>query len=919
MNKTSKDEVIARVKPLLENAIDWETYKQWADSGELPLQTVQGVEKVAAAEGLKHYAYHLMGVNAFDGSKLRERANISQEIDWKAGGIPYQSRNESGHDDKATSEKQYNDHTKSIEKRGDELTAAAAILALRFGAPSGMQKIWEKAQVAIEDSYERKFASATGVSSLIEAGAFDLEYEDIQKLVQEIASEKGLSPPKQEKTAAVSSFHNDISQREWVKASFANYPNGESHKNCIAMRWLWERFPEQLTDLYHAHEVRDYEDHKLSVYSLGGKVIATYDQNSQTLTEGSFGGISVDDYATKQGLDGAVKISQRVTLYGRSPLNPENYTPSLEALLNGPEGLATEEIPIWKELLGHLLSSEKELETSAEIKTALEQGESLDAEKIDRYLNYLSEIGILKAYDRKVGSNASSLVYQLSPEHEYLRTEFISRRDTQIINDIKKVVPHTNGAANALYAFLNQKENPIEIKLGDKILDIGSTTLTPLERVMHGIEDEEGKTYVDGKGGLKKAFGMPDGRVFLIPNMDTISIKSPDKAEGLAKRWNRVIKEEKMLSDAMRNIGIEAQEISIEPLKVGEHEVPVMVAPRFKTLSQNGLEILDRKNRDTSEVSTMLFGNSQNIEDAEYLQSIMQNLVADSATLIEHGYSFGSDTLNLAIRDSSSNPSAGGVLGEGDKKLRLFLFDFSQKESKYTGKKIKVIDENGEFDSKEIRILAENYIKQSYNGLKAVLPDVEIEEIIQKDNNYSNLYDVEKVLDKSFSEIRVKLVDQLEADIKERLTKLPKAERKERFGVIEAKKEVASQTTPNSASTPATNESQTSMSSSSSNNDEKEKVGFSKTTKTLMGMIGLGGAAYAVAGGEKETEEKQQQAQAKGEEFKPKKRWFMRALAAVGALLALDVAARGDNAILGAHTAKYLNSGKSLGGGFLGK
>ncbi|MDG1286578.1 MAG: hypothetical protein P8P30_03325 [Rickettsiales bacterium] len=77
----------------------------------------------------------------------------------------------------------------------------------------------------------------------------------------------------------------------------------------------------------------------------------------------------------------------------------------------------------------------------------------------------------------------------------------------------------------------------------------------------------------------------------------------------------------------------------------------------------------------------------------------------------------------------------------------------------------------------------------------------------------------------------------------------------------------------------------------------------------------MGSAAYAVAGGERKTAEKKQQAESQGKEFKPKKRWFARIVAAVAAVLTIDAVVRGDQSILGKHTAKYIGSlGNGIGG-----
>lgn len=302
-----------------------------------------------------------------------------------------------------------------------------------------------------------------------------------------------------------------------------------------------------------------------------------------------------------------------------------------------------------------------------------------------------------------------------------------------------------------------------QLRIGNRELIIGSTG-DPLEREIYNIPIEPGKIYVDGKGGFKRVFRLPDGKAMAIPNLDALSFSHPEAAESYAAIWERAVNEEKEYSRRARAAGLEAQDIEIEFLHINEHTLPVMVMPSFARLSEEGLQVRDYKSPHSSCGHSMLFGTPQNLEDPDYFRSIIHPLLDDAALAITHNLSFGSDTCNLAILDTAETPahdrSTLELFNHRKQKLRLFFFDFSSKTGPRNDSNLELLDEQGNVDKLFINICAGGYVSLAFCALRAAIRDDEIECILalKKDcsspHDYQDEYTLRDVIDNHFKSMK---------------------------------------------------------------------------------------------------------------------------------------------------------------------
>jgi hypothetical protein len=327
--------------------------------------------------------------------------------------------------------------------------------------------------------------------------------------------------------------------------------------------------------------------------------------------------------------------------------------------------------------------------------------------------------------------------------------------------------------ASALFSLSQIKHNKqaasVTIMLEGEELHLNETVRSDIKRF--NIIPEEGLSYVDGKGGFKKAYGLPDGRALVVPNIDTLSFDNPEEAKAYAKIWERAVKEEKSIADKVLQSDLIAQNIEVLPLSIGESSMPVMVMPRFETLAEQGLQVRDVKNRDSSSGHSMIFGTPENFENPERLRLVMQGLVDDATLIMSHGFSFGSDSCNIAIQDTEKTPehdrSIPLLFDELNQEIRFFLFDFSSKNTPRNDKGLPLLDVNGEPDREEITDYANHYIDRAYNALANAIRAEELKQIseLKKDypseKSYTNQFDLWDVLDSNFSEIKQTLVENL--------------------------------------------------------------------------------------------------------------------------------------------------------------
>jgi hypothetical protein len=337
------------------------------------------------------------------------------------------------------------------------------------------------------------------------------------------------------------------------------------------------------------------------------------------------------------------------------------------------------------------------------------------------------------------------------------------------------------GALLSLNKALHDPSVPyLEAALGDQ----------PLRLSKKEHAHEEGIAGIDGHGGFKTVYGLEDGRAIATLNLDALQFKSLEEADQWAATWERGIKEEKAVSDKVRAAGLEAQQIEILPLKVGNDEVPVMVMPRFAEMAKHGAQVRDIKNPRSSCGSSMFFGTPQNVENPDRLKLAMQALLDDAVIAISHGIDFGGDARNLVVKDTEQTPRYNrdelGLFDERKQQVRFFLFDFASKHGPRDEQLPQLLDATGNPDQKQIAETAEYYVGRAYETLLDSMKSDEIDRILELKKSFPSKhqydrYDIYDVFNAHFETMKDEMIKDVSARVTKEIAKLPIQERLARF------------------------------------------------------------------------------------------------------------------------------------------
>jgi len=287
---------------------------------------------------------------------------------------------------------------------------------------------------------------------------------------------------------------------------------------------------------------------------------------------------------------------------------------------------------------------------------------------------------------------------------------------------------------------------------------------------------------------------LGDGRVAILPNLDAGRIQNLEQANSYAANWERMIREERDVSNKLRQLGFEAQDITIENLNIGGGELPVIVTGRFREMAENGAQIRDVKNKRSSTGTSMLFGTPENLDSVDRLKLVMNGLLDDSVKLITHGLSFGGDSCNLIIKDTEQTPlhnrNEPGLFDERNQQLRFFLFDFSSKHSPRNDKGLKLLDASGNPSPEAIRGYAERYVTRAFEAVAESITINESDTILmlnkaQGNRHYDDIYGLFAHLEEKYDSIKDDLVEQVYSRAIAEIEQMPQPERLKRFSMPE--------------------------------------------------------------------------------------------------------------------------------------
>jgi hypothetical protein len=336
-----------------------------------------------------------------------------------------------------------------------------------------------------------------------------------------------------------------------------------------------------------------------------------------------------------------------------------------------------------------------------------------------------------------------------------------------------------DNSASALFAISEAHHGraaPIQAKLGDVSFPLSTQGRAP---------------GVVGSGQLKTIYALKDGRAVALP-VHYLNLNR-NGAEQIAANWERAIKEEKSLSDKMRALGLEAQQIEIVPLQIGEYQLPVMVMPSFASLVNQGLQVRDRKPEGDDKIygNSMYFGTPENLEDPKRLKMVMEGIKDDVTTLLSEGIHLTRDAFNLVVKDTPATPvpperDKPVLFDEMHQQIRLFLFDLASTTEARKEAGLMLLDQHGNPDRERIEKKAAYYLDKAFDALSdSILPrEAEVISGLSK-RKYNSRFEMQTVVEENYERIKSELAKEIADNVMAKITAMPFDERSRKFSRAE--------------------------------------------------------------------------------------------------------------------------------------
>lgn len=181
-----------------------------------------------------------------------------------------------------------------------------------------------------------------------------------------------------------------------------------------------------------------------------------------------------------------------------------------------------------------------------------------------------------------------------------------------------------------------------------------------------------------GNGDDKLVFDLGNGEAIALLNIETHGIN--------IRIWNDLIKEEVMLSQKLRRLGLCTQAYEETTLYFDDYPTKALKMPNFVALATQGQQVRDIKNNAPYGTS-LLFENRANLQSFEHWHKVLEGFQEDLIIYFSQNLVFGGDTFNLAVVDSTETPAhdrtALALFTERKQKVHFCFYDFFSKSREY--------------------------------------------------------------------------------------------------------------------------------------------------------------------------------------------------------------------------------------------
>ena len=145
------------------------------------------------------------------------------------------------------------------------------------------------------------------------------------------------------------------------------------------------------------------------------------------------------------------------------------------------------------------------------------------------------------------------------------------------------------------------------------------------------VGNEEVQLNATGKGGSKRAFDIGEDRVILLPQPECCRFNM----------WNRIVKEEVLISQQYEKLGLLTPPDNLKP---EFHKQNTYISDSFASLSKRGIYIMDMKNEKSSTWFGSVFNNLDiDLTDPKIWHRLLDKMVDELIVLVRHDYGFNGE------------------------------------------------------------------------------------------------------------------------------------------------------------------------------------------------------------------------------------------------------------------------------------
>ncbi|MBA2710624.1 MAG: hypothetical protein H0U57_08555 [Tatlockia sp.] len=175
---------------------------------------------------------------------------------------------------------------------------------------------------------------------------------------------------------------------------------------------------------------------------------------------------------------------------------------------------------------------------------------------------------------------------------------------------------------------------------------------------------------------------LPSGGSKQIYNLDG---KEVIALTGNSEITRAYIQSEVDFSKQLREMGFRAQNYQMAEITIdnSENRIPVLSMPSFQFLAEQGQQIRDQKNQESSSGQSLVFGSLENMLSEEHWRQILTPLIQDMYLYFINGLDFHGDAWNAVIVDTDETKDKKAstnslVITDLAQEIHFYFFDFGK-------------------------------------------------------------------------------------------------------------------------------------------------------------------------------------------------------------------------------------------------